>query len=275
MVNDEGPLAVPRAARLFGEVAAALEHAHCRGVIHRDLKPSNIMVTTNDHAKVLDLGLAIIEGEIHDDHTVVGGQGYVVGTMDYIAPEQSEDAAKVDARSDVYGLGCTLYFALAGQPPFPGGSAKQKIMRHRNELPVPLPELNPTVPPEFVAVLRKMMAKRPQERFESADEVRRELLRWAGTEPPLPVETAANLVDQSFVIRQAEDVNPDLMAEAIPVASADTPPPRRRAVALPLMGLPAVPPEFQSANRSSYLVPIAIGGLLGLAIASLFLLLIR
>src|SRR5205807_9057258 len=106
LVTTQGTLAVARAAHLFAEVASALEHAHSRGLIHRDLKPSNIMVTPNDHAKVLDLGLAIMEGEGPSDRTVVGGQGYVVGTMDYLAPEQAEDALNVDGRADIYSLGC-------------------------------------------------------------------------------------------------------------------------------------------------------------------------
>ena len=96
------------------------------------------MITPHDHAKVLDLGLALIDGETVEDATVVGGQGYIVGTMDYIAPEQTLDAASVDRRCDLYALGCTLYFALTGQPPFPGGTSKEKIHRHRGETPTPL-----------------------------------------------------------------------------------------------------------------------------------------
>src|SRR5262249_32398706 len=107
LVSEEGPLPVPRAARLFGEVAVALDHAHNQGLIHRDLKPSNIIITPHDHAKVLDLGLALVQGESPVEREVIGGRGYVVGTMDYIAPEQTQNAAKVDPRSDIYSLGCT------------------------------------------------------------------------------------------------------------------------------------------------------------------------
>ncbi len=128
VVTDDGPLSVARAARLFAEVAQALDHAHERGLIHRDIKPSNILITTRDQAKLVDFGLAIMEGEAPSDHRIVGGRGYVVGTMDYIAPEQAEDATKVEPRSDIYSLGCTLYFALAGRPPFPGGTPLQKML---------------------------------------------------------------------------------------------------------------------------------------------------
>jgi serine/threonine protein kinase len=182
LVNDHGPLSVPRAARLFAEAASALEHAHRRGLIHRDLKPSNIMVTPKDHAKVLDLGLALIEGEVPTDHTVVGGRGYVVGTMDYVAPEQAQDATKVDGRADIYGLGCTLYFALTGRPPFPGGSVMEKILRHLNEMPTPLAKVNSQVPTGFEAVVHRMMAKRPEDRFSTAAALQQELLLWASGE---------------------------------------------------------------------------------------------
>jgi serine/threonine protein kinase len=188
LVSKEGPLPVPRAARLFAEVASALEHAHMQGLIHRDLKPSNIIITPNDHAKVLDLGLALMQGETPSDRTVVGGQGYVVGSMDYIAPEQAEDASKADPRSDIYGLGCTLYFALTGRPPFPGGKAQDKIQSHRTQEPLPVTELNPDVPAGFAAVVRQMMAKRPEQRFASAAAVQEELEKWVSGEPVRPMD---------------------------------------------------------------------------------------
>jgi serine/threonine protein kinase len=292
LVTSAGPVAVPLAARLFAEAALALDHAHCRGLIHRDLKPSNIMVTTNSHAKVLDLGLAIMEGEDGADHTVVGGQGIVVGTMDYIAPEQAEDAAKVDARSDIYGLGCTLYFALTGQPPFPGGNARQKIKRHRNEEPKPVEQLNSAVPEGFAALVRKMMAKRPEERFGSADQLRQELLHWAGSDPGLPADTSTNNLNQTMVIEAAEAANPELMAEAIPIVVLDGSPggsdetlpaipvrpyqtSAKRLALKPLIRLPALPRQQQPSGRSSYLIPVIVGGLIGLGVAGLILLLIQ
>jgi serine/threonine protein kinase len=179
LVSEQGPLPVPRAARLMAEVASALEHAHNQGLIHRDLKPSNIVVTPNDHAKVLDLGLALMHGEEPSEVDVVGGQGYIVGTMDYIAPEQTTDPLKVDRRADIYALGCTLYYALSGQPPFPGGTSREKIHRHRGEEPVPLLELRPALPPAFAALVHKMMAKDPARRFPSAAAAGGELLAWA------------------------------------------------------------------------------------------------
>jgi serine/threonine protein kinase len=195
LVTDHGPLSVGRAARVFADVASALDHAHSRGLVHRDLKPSNIIVMPDDHAKVLDLGLAMVLGEAPTDHSVHGGGGYVVGSMDYIPPEQAADAFGVDARSDIYGLGCTLYFALTGRPPFPGGDAADKIARHRRQKPEPVYRINRNVPREFHAVLKTMMAKSPDERFDSAALVREVLTRWADAERSGPTESAARRDD--------------------------------------------------------------------------------
>lgn len=276
LVTEEGPLSVSRAARLFAEASAALEHAHCRGVIHRDLKPSNVQITTNDHAKVLDLGLALIQGEVALDHTVVGGQGYVVGTMDYMAPEQVEDATKVDPRSDVYGLGCTLYFALTGQQPFPGGSKTQKILRHRKEEPTPIEELNPAVPVGFAALVRRMMAKHPEDRFESAEALRKELLPWIGSDPELPVEAPGHGFDQQAALLAAEAADSELMAETIPVESAPRTHARQeRPSDVKLYHLPHAPTPPAGAAWTEYLLMIGIGGILGLVIATLVVLLMR
>jgi len=184
LVMTGGSLPVRRAAKLFAQAAAGLDAAHGVGLIHRDLKPSNLMVTPRDQVKVLDLGLAMVTDETKDDIEVIGGKGYVVGSMDYIAPEQTEDSAAADARSDLYGLGSTLYFALTGQPPFPGGDSKTKIRRHRREPVRPIPELNPLIAPEFAAVVHSLLAKRPSDRPQSAAELRRLLLPFADPEPP-------------------------------------------------------------------------------------------
>jgi len=220
LVVEEGPLSLSRAARLFAEIANGLDHAHLRGLIHRDLKPSNILITPNDHAKVLDLGLALIQGELPTDRAVVGGQGYVVGTMDYIAPEQAEDAAKVDARTDVYSLGCALYFALTGRPPFPGGSILEKIVRHRTEEPVPAQKLSPNIPAPFAQFLKRLMAKKPEDRPASCDALRAELLKWTTNEPvrPMDMEGDSNYRE---AIRQLETQTDwsELTADLVPMLS--------------------------------------------------------
>jgi eukaryotic-like serine/threonine-protein kinase len=276
LVSDEGPLPVPRAARLFGEVAIALDHAHTQGLIHRDLKPSNIIITPHDHAKVLDLGLAIVQGEVPADREVIGGRGYVVGTMDYIAPEQAENATKVDPRSDIYSLGCTLYFALTGQPPFPGGTAVEKIQRHRGEDPTPVPRLNTAVPPAFIGLLRKMMAKDPEQRFATAAEVQEKLLPWASGDFVLPLDRQGDKEYQQAIAElESAEVPLELIAEMIPVgipvpakrcASTDSPPDAAVSVKSPLEALRPFGSRFRLLIGLGilFLISLVVGGLVTL-----------
>jgi serine/threonine protein kinase len=188
LVAEEGPLPVSRTARLMAEVASALEHTHTQGLVHRDIKPANIMVTPHGHAKLLDLGLALVRGEKGGMREVIGGQGYVVGTMDYIAPEQTEDPTRVDGRSDIYSLGCTMYYALSGKLPFPGGDNKEKMQKQREEKPRPLEELNPGVPAGFIALVNRMMAKDPAQRFQTAGEAEQAFQQWETGERVLPMD---------------------------------------------------------------------------------------
>jgi serine/threonine protein kinase len=277
LVHEQGPLAVPRAARLFAEVASALDHAHNQGLIHRDMKPSNIMITPHDHAKVLDLGLALVQGETSADRQVIGGRGYVVGTMDYIAPEQAENAVAVDPRSDIYSLGCTLYFALTGQPPFPGGTAKDKIRRHRNEDPIPVPQLNPDVPPGFIGVLRKMMARHPEHRFATAAEVQERLLAWASGDRVLPLDAQGDKEYQEAVTAlETAEAPPELLEEVIPVGIPEPPKPKRcRSSSLALarsVKSPFQPVPFFCWNNLPLLLGISAVAIVTLALLLTFLL---
>ncbi len=136
--------------------------------MHRDIKPSNIMITPVGEAKLLDLGLA----RALDDEKGLTRANTVLGTLDYASPEQLRDASKADARSDLYSLGCTIYFALAGSPPFEGGDVINKIYKQRMEDPPPLESRAHGVPAAFAAVVRKLMSKNPDERYQSAAELR-------------------------------------------------------------------------------------------------------
>jgi serine/threonine protein kinase len=173
-----GALRVPDAARLFLKVVDGLEAAHDAGLVHRDIKPSNIMITPDGDAKILDLGLARARG---DDRPLTAAN-IVVGTLDYASPEQLVNAAAADQRSDLYSLGCTLYFTLAGRPPFDGGDMVNKMFKQRMEDPEPLERAARGVPPAFAAVVRKLMAKAPEERYGSCAELRADLARWADPE---------------------------------------------------------------------------------------------
>jgi serine/threonine protein kinase len=219
VVGDQGPLSVARAAHLFAEVADGLGHAHEMGLVHRDLKPSNIMVTPNGHAKVLDLGLALaVDEELPEDKMIVGGQGYVLGTMDYIAPEQVDDPTGVDARADLYAMGCSLYFALAGQPPFPGGTSQEKMKRHRTEHPDPLTDFNPTVPIEFARVVQKLMEKVPARRYQNAKAVRDALQPWAAADPETPYDVDPDQTEAEVVLElERTQKDPGAFFESVPV----------------------------------------------------------
>jgi serine/threonine protein kinase len=175
-VRGEGgrPLGVADAARLFVKVADGLAAAHDAGLVHRDIKPSNIMIPPDGQAKLLDLGLARAVGEDRPLTT----PNLVVGTLDYASPEQIVNASTADRRSDLYSLGCTLYFALAGRPPFEGGDMINKMFKQRMEDPEPLERVARGVPPTFAAIVRKLMAKNPDHRYQSCGELRADLARW-------------------------------------------------------------------------------------------------
>jgi eukaryotic-like serine/threonine-protein kinase len=169
-----GPFRVPDTARIFVGVCEGLTAAHQAGLIHRDIKPSNIMITPDGEVKLLDLGLA----RALDDVNSLTRENVVIGTLDYASPEQLSDAARADRRSDMYSIGCTLYFTLSGHPPFEGGDVVNKIFKQRMEDPEPLERAAKGVPAAFAAIVRKLMAKNPAERYQTANELKADLIRW-------------------------------------------------------------------------------------------------
>ena len=223
LVTTEGVLTVPRAARLFVEVCDALEYAHAQGLIHRDLKPANIMVTPDDHAKVLDLGLALMIGEEIEDSEIVGGKGYVVGSVDFIAPEQTKDPTQVDGRADLYALGCTLYFALSGKSPFSATTLKDKIKAHRRLEAEPLSSRNPKVPDGLSNLVARMMAKKPDQRPASAAIVRQELLVYSEADADL--KSPESIVYFELVNEHPFEEGSDTLSEAFadPTRGSDSP----------------------------------------------------
>ena len=184
-VQESGPMTAPEAGRLFADLALGLQQVHAAGYIHRDLKPSNIIATPNGRAKLLDFGFAVRRGEKPPaDPAILGGRGYTMGTMDFLPPEQATDAVSVSAETDIYSLGCSLYYALSGAVPFPYGTAREKIRQHRADAATPLGEFDPTIPAGLVKLVEWMMAKRPENRPPSCRVVAEELERFA---PPAPV----------------------------------------------------------------------------------------
>jgi WD40 repeat protein len=168
---QHGPLPVAEACAYGQQCAAGLQHAHEHGMIHRDIKPHNLMRTPGGTVKVLDFGLARLAAEAGSAPGSTTGQGTLLGTVDYLAPEQADDARQADIRSDIYSLGCTLYHLLSGRPPFPQGTLVQKIMAHRERQPQSLLELRPDLPPGLVRVVDRMMSKLPERRYQTPSEV--------------------------------------------------------------------------------------------------------
>jgi response regulator RpfG family c-di-GMP phosphodiesterase len=170
-VRQHGALKVPRACNLIHQIAGALTETHKFQMVHRDIKPSNILVTPEDQAKLLDFGLSRnFDGRLTQP-------GTVLGTIDYMAPEQARDASAVDIRADIYGLGGTLYWCLAGEVPFPGSdNPADCLVRRMIQAPPSVRERCPEVPAQLDAVLRRMMAVKPDDRYATPQDVTRALL---------------------------------------------------------------------------------------------------
>jgi serine/threonine protein kinase len=164
VVERKGPLPEAEACEYVLQACMGLQHAFERGLVHRDLKPDNLMLCGTT-VKILDFGLAQLRG---DSSPVSTQKGVIVGTADYMSPEQAE--GRPDIRSDMYSLGCTLYFLLTGRPPFPGGTLLEKCLRHQNTEPEPLELIQPAVSARTQNVVRQFMAKNPAERFQTPAE---------------------------------------------------------------------------------------------------------
>jgi eukaryotic-like serine/threonine-protein kinase len=199
LVKKDGPLDVERACEFIRQASLGLQHIHERGLVHRDIKPSNLLVaqtpvvegsaadetgaglpgTTSKWGvvKLLDLGLARladpVNGQAGSPLTLAGGA--LRGTADYLSPEQAVDFHRTDIRSDIYSLGCTFYFLLTGQSPFEGGNLAQKLMKHQTAEPTPVEKLRPNLKRDVADVVRKMMAKKPDQRYQKPAEIAKAL----------------------------------------------------------------------------------------------------
>ena len=167
LLSEQGPMPLATAVRLVRQVALGLGHAHRKGLIHRDVNPYNILVTHDGVAKLADLGLAI---DLSDSDRVTR-EGATVGTFDYVAPEQARHSHAADIRSDIYSLGCTLYHMLSGQVPFPSPSLPEKLFAHQAMEPTPLEQIAPGIPAGLAEVVRTMMRKQPDDRYETPTQV--------------------------------------------------------------------------------------------------------
>ncbi len=177
LVKRSGPLPYDLAADYIVQAANGLQHAHDVGLIHRDVKPANLLVNKEGHIKLLDLGLALFSDEKEASLTM-DFNDKVLGTADYLAPEQALNSHNVDGRADIYGLGCSLYFLLTGHPPFPDGTIAQRIAKHQKMMPEDIRKDRPDCPGELEGICVKMMQKDPKYRYPSCSAVAEVLGKW-------------------------------------------------------------------------------------------------
>ena len=218
-VRAQGPLDAARVVSLTREVALALRYAAAQGMIHRDIKPANLLITSEGKAKVIDLGLAL---NAEDEDERVTRDGTTVGTVDYMSPEQARDSRKINERSDIYSLGCTLHFLVTGFAPFPGGTLADKLARHHSAAIPDVRDRNPAIPRDLAALIQKMMAKKPEQRHASYDDLLRHLDRLGSDALELAPESVPDvLIDEDEDEDDDDDVVELTIAEDSPTSKAD------------------------------------------------------
>lgn len=190
LVRDRGPLPIGQACDFVRQTALGLQHAHELGMVHRDIKPANLLVSTTpgwrpgNVVKILDFGLARLgDGSADPGGSILTRANVILGTPDFVSPEQARDLNTADIRSDLYSLGCTFYFLLTGQVPFPGGSAMEKLVRHSTVQPRPVEQLRPEVPTAVAGIVQRLLAKDPRERYQTPGELANALVPYCGDGP--------------------------------------------------------------------------------------------
>jgi serine/threonine protein kinase len=189
LVKECGPLPVMQACAYIRQAALGMQHAHERGLVHRDIKPHNLIMSLREgRIKVADLGLARLPRAANEEATAAQTTGgltpvgaVMMGTLDYMAPEQALDFHKADIRADIYSLGCTLWYLLVGQAPFAGGTQAQRLLSHQSKEPPVIEKLRTDVPAGLAGVLRRMLAKRPEDRYQTPAEVAQAVTPYIST----------------------------------------------------------------------------------------------
>ncbi|MFI5611290.1 Stk1 family PASTA domain-containing Ser/Thr kinase [Amycolatopsis sp. NPDC051903] len=229
IVKTEGPMSQKRAMEVMADVCAALDFSHRHGIVHRDVKPANVMITKNGAVKVMDFGIA---RAMHDGQSAMTQTAAVIGTAQYLSPEQARGES-VDARSDVYAAGCVLYELITGEPPFTGDSPVAVAYQHVREDPNPPSSVNPAVTPELDAVVLKALAKGPANRYQSAAEMRSDLVRTlSGQRPSAPMVMSE---DERTQVMNADRRQPQRYEEYADEPDEDPRAKRRRRLILALV----------------------------------------
>lgn len=249
IIKKCGPMDATRAAHYIRQAALGLQHAHEAGLVHRDIKPGNVLVDRNGIVKVLDMGLARFFHDEEDNLTKKYDEN-VLGTADYLAPEQALDSHSVDIRADIYGLGLTFYFTLTGRPPFTEGTVTQKLIWHQTRQPKPIKELRADAPDDLVAVVQKMTAKEAAQRYQTPKEVAQALEPLTATPIAPPPEVEMPKLSPAAL---GEDTKPPPDTKAPPTVSptADTALRKPVGPASPTPPPPAAPRTSTPASRSA------------------------
>src|SRR5439155_7671406 len=265
IIKKHGPMDITRAAHYIRQAAIGLQHAHqTAGLVHRDVKPGNILVDRSGIVKVLDMGLARF---FHDEDDVLTKKydENVLGTADYLAPEQALDSHSVDIRADIYSLGATFYFILTGTTPFNEGTVAQKLIWHQTRQPKSVQVLRPEVPDEISAIVEKMMAKDPAQRYQTPAEVADVLGPWTQQPiPPPPDKERPRLSPAAIGVGSEGSVGSGLHGlpasstrPAAPPSPAPTPTTRSTPTPRPTSTapLPSSPPRLQGLPSSAPAAP--------------------
>ena len=249
-IRNHGQMSPKEATRVIRASAEGLGYAADRGVIHRDVKPANLLLTGDGKVKVTDLGLAI---QMENEDERVTRDGTTVGTVDYMAPEQARDSRATSVRSDIYSLGCTFYYLLTGMPPFPGGDITDKLRRHATDPPPDIRKLRPEVSPQLAQLIRRMMAKNPDNRQGDY----RELIAAIDALPDSPSDLADGLPQlmplEEVATSQDFEVGADPLADATRSAQESTVETQQLSPVLRHAAPPRTPfsPSYLDPERSS------------------------
>jgi serine/threonine protein kinase/WD40 repeat protein len=235
LLKDKGPLPVPAACDFIRQAALGLQHAHERGLVHRDIKPSNLLLTRTGQKrqgpwgtiKILDMGLALVrrsDGDVSSNSCsgTITHAGSVVGTPDFIAPEQARDSHSADIRADLYSLGCTFYFLLTGDVPFPGGTGMEKLFKHQLDPPPPITQFRADLPPGLPEVVHCLLAKAPQDRYQTPIELAR------AVEPFITAVVAEPVLAERPTRATKQDATDPVLAQAPLALALPVQRPRRR-----------------------------------------------
>jgi eukaryotic-like serine/threonine-protein kinase len=243
LVKQSGPLPITQACDAIRRAALGLQHAFEHGLVHRDIKPSNLLLTKDAaRIKILDMGLVRLQEDTNE--AALTESGAVIGTPDYVAPEQATNSRTVDIRADLYSLGCTFYFLLTGRHPFAEGTAIEKLLKHLQEQPRPVSEYRPEVPAPVAAILARLLAKSPDDRYQRPVELAEVLEPFCdpSAEPPSPPTGMPALVS-----RPTAEATQDVAADPPPASVTEMPGGTHGAhqAAIPLLPAPAPSPAPQ------------------------------